>query len=162
MTSQESFTALKAAKETEIKAGQDQRDKKVQELADTDSHLAQAKQDLDDTRNSLDADQTFLMNLKETCAMTDQEYEARTKTRQEEIAACGEALNILDGDEAHDTFTKTFNFVQVAVSDRREKASALLSEAGKKFSNPRIAALSIRARLDAFADVIADIDNMNK
>jgi len=162
MQSQDAYKQLKQAKEAEIKAGQDQRDKKVQELADTDSHLAQAKQDLDDTRNSLDADQTFLMNLKETCAMTDQEYEARTKTRQEEIAACGEALNILDGDDAHDTFTKTFNFVQVAVSDRRAKASALLSEAGKKFSNPRIAALSIRARLDAFADVIADIDNMNK
>ena len=30
---------------------------KTQELADTDEHLAQAKQDLEDTRNALDADQ---------------------------------------------------------------------------------------------------------
>merc|ERR1719359_2678129 len=34
-----------------------------------------AKQDLEDTRNTLAADQKFLMNLKETCQMTDAEYE---------------------------------------------------------------------------------------
>jgi len=161
MTSQESFTALKAAKETEIKAGVDQRDKKVQELADTDSHMAAAKQDLDDTRNSLDADQTFLMNLKETCQTTDQEYQERTNTRQEEVQACSEALSILSSDDAHDTFTKTFNFMQMsAVSDRRAKAASILKSAAKKSNDPRLSALATRTRLDAFANVVKDIDVM--
>merc|ERR1719453_736348 len=53
MQNQAAYEDLKAAKEEEIKAGQAQLDTKTQELADTDQHLSQAKQDLDDTRNSL-------------------------------------------------------------------------------------------------------------
>merc|ERR1719335_377155 len=71
MTAQAAYEDLKAAKESEISAGTDQKDTKTQELADTDEKLAQAKQDLEDTRNSLAADQKFLLNLKETCQMTD-------------------------------------------------------------------------------------------
>jgi hypothetical protein len=63
MQSQTAYDDLKSAKETEIKAGEDQRDTKTQELADTDQKLAESKQDLDDTRMSMDADQVFLMNL---------------------------------------------------------------------------------------------------
>merc|ERR1719399_769498 len=94
MANQAAYEDLKAAKEAEIKAGEEQRDTKTQELADTDQKLAQAKQDLEDTTASLTADQKFLANLKETCQMTDQEWEERQKTRQEEIQAVGEALSI--------------------------------------------------------------------
>ena len=45
--------------------------------------------------------------------MTDQEFEERTKTRAEEMKAVSEALAILSSDDAHDTFTSTFNFIQV-------------------------------------------------
>merc|ERR1719352_1757471 len=123
MASQTAYEDLKASKEDEIKAGSDQKDTKTQELADTDELLAQSKQDLDDTRNSLAADQKFLMNLKETCQMTDQEFEERTKTRAEEIKAVSEALAILSSDDAHDTFTSTFNFIQKSQkkSSTREK-----------------------------------------
>merc|ERR1719262_2051251 len=55
MQNQSAYEDLKAAKESEIKAGQDQRDTKLQELADTDAKNAAAKQDLEDTRNSLSA-----------------------------------------------------------------------------------------------------------
>ena len=48
--------------------------------------------------------------------MTDQEFEERTKTRAEETKAVSEALAILSSDDAHDTFTSTFNFVQVDIS----------------------------------------------
>ena len=67
MQSQTAYEDLKATKEEEIQAGSDQKDTKTQELADTDAANAQAKQDLEDTRNSLAADQKFLLNLKETC-----------------------------------------------------------------------------------------------
>merc|ERR550537_2176665 len=147
-----------AAKEAEIKAGQDQKDTKTQEPADTDSKLAQAKQDLEDTRNSLSADQKFLMNLKETCQMTDSEWEERQKARQEEIQACSEALAILSSDDAHDTFTKTFNFAQIKVSKtgaaRRANAAKVLLAAAKATHNPQLAALAARVRLDAFTKVL--------
>merc|ERR1719377_308527 len=104
------------------------------------------------------------MNLKETCQMTDQEWEERQKSRAEEIKAVSEALAILSSDDAHDTFTKTFNFVQTKVetTDRqnRDKASALLFKAAKANGNPRLAALAARVRLDAFTKVKAAIDDM--
>merc|ERR1719160_1137003 len=53
MTNQQAYDDLKAAKETEIKAGTDQKDTKTQELADTDQKLADSKQDLDDTDQKL-------------------------------------------------------------------------------------------------------------
>merc|ERR1719263_53220 len=164
MAAQQAYEDLKAAKEAEIKAGTEQKDTKTQELADTDQKLAEDKQDLEDTRNSLSADQKFLMNLKETCQMTDQEWEERQKTRQEEIKACSEALAILSSDDAHDTFTSTFNFVQVKARTRatraRDVASKMLFSAAKKYANPRLAALASCVRLDAFTKVKAAIDEM--
>ena len=150
----------------EIKAGEEQKDTKTQELANTDSKLSQAKLDLEDTRNSLTADQKFLMNLKQTCQQTDTEWEERQRARQEEIQACSQALAILSSDDAHDTFTKTFNFVQVSKEsklqhqDARTKAATLLAAAAKKFSNPRLSTLATKVRLDAFAKVIESLDQM--
>merc|ERR1719327_2006782 len=162
MTSQSAYEDLKSAKESEISAGSDLLDTKTQELADTDAKLASDKQDLDDTRNSLAADQKFLMNLKETCQMTDQEYAERTKTRTEEIKAVSEALAILSSDDAHDTFTSTFNFLQTGQKSTREAASAKVAATARKFSNPRMSALATSMKLDAFKDVIKDIDGMVK
>merc|ERR1719235_3058322 len=160
MTSQSAYEDLKSAKESEISAGTDLKDTKTQELADTDAKLADDKQDLEDTRNSLAADQKFLMNLKETCQMTDQEYAERTKTRAEEIKAVSEALAILSSDDAHDTFTSTFNFVQTGKKSTREAAATMIAASARKFKNPRMAALSEHMRLDGFKELTKDIDGM--
>jgi len=161
MAAQKAFEDLKAAKLAEIAAGEEQKDTKTQELADTDSALAQAKQDLEDTRNSLSADQKFLMNLKETCQMTDQEWEERQKARQEEITACSEALAILSSDDAHDTFTSTFNFVQTSkTTSQRDLAAQVISKVAKAHGSPKLTALATSVRLDAFTKVKAAIDEM--
>merc|ERR1719146_30568 len=158
MTSQSAYEDLKAAKTSEISAGTDLRDTKMQELADTDAKVAADKQDLEDTRDSLSADQKFLMNLKETCQTTDQEWEERQKVRQEEMKAVSEALAILSSDDAHDTFTSTFNFLQMA--EQRTEATNALLEAASKFNNPRLSALAERMRLDNFGKITKDVDNM--
>merc|ERR1712224_1171691 len=153
MTNQKAYEDLKAAKEAEIAAGQEQIDTKTQELADTDEKNAQAKEDIEDTKKSLSADEQFLMMLKEKCAMTDGEWEQRQKTRALEMEACSKALAILSGDDAHDLFTRTFNFVQKTsegASVRRTEASALLSETARKVESPRLAALAVQVKLDAF------------
>merc|ERR1719409_1274863 len=103
------------------------------------------------------------MNLKETCQNTDQEYEERVKARQEEIKGCSEALAILSSDDAHDTFTSTFNFVQSRMtlqSRKRDEAAKVLREAGHKLNSPSLIRLAARARLDAFTKVKAAIDEM--
>jgi len=68
MKNQKAFEDLKAAKEAEIAAGQEQIDKKTGELADTDEKNAQAKEDMEDTKKSLAADEQFLLVLKDKCA----------------------------------------------------------------------------------------------
>merc|ERR1719247_2491371 len=165
MSNQRAYEDLKAAKEAEIAAGQSQIDTKTQELADTDEKNAQAKEDIEDTKKSLSADEQFLMMLKEKCAMTDSEWEERQKTRQLEMEACSKALAVLSSDDAHDLFTKTFNpsLLQkenAMHSDRRNQASKLLSSVAKKLQNPRLATLAVRVRLDAFTRVKKAIDDM--
>merc|ERR1712072_420571 len=165
MANQKAYEELKAAKEDEIAAGQEQIDTKTQELADTDEKNAQAKEDVEDTKKSLSADEEFLMMLKEKCSMTDGEWEERQKTRQLEMEAVSKALAILSGDDAHDLFTKTFNpsLLQQESSmhsERRVQASKLLSNVAQKLQNPRLATLAVRVRLDAFTRVKKAIDDM--
>jgi len=157
------YEDLKAAKEDEIKAGQAQVETKTQEHADTDEKLANAKEDLDDTRASLSADEEFLMMLKQVCAGSDSEWEERQKTRQLEMEACTKALAVLSSDEAHDMFTKTFNpaLVQTKMhSERRAAASQLLKKVALKVNSPRLAAIALKVKLDAFVEVKKAIDDM--
>merc|ERR1740117_1996533 len=165
MANQKAYEDLKAAKEAEITAGQNQVDTKTQELATTDEKNAQAKQDIEDTKNNLSADEQFLMMLKEKCAMTDGEWEERQKTRQLEMEAVSKALAVLSGDDAHDLFTKTFNpsLLQKASTsnlNRRGQASKLLKAVAKKVGTPRLATLAESVQLDAFVRVKKAIDDM--
>jgi len=165
MASQKAYEDLKAAKESEIAAGQDQIDAKTQDLATTDEKNAQAKEDITDTKASLSADEQFLMMLKEKCSLTDSEWEARQKTRQLEMEAVSKALAVLSSDDAHDVFTKTFNPALLqregsANSERRATASKLLLAVSKKLHNPRLATLAEKVKLDAFTRVKEIIDKM--
>merc|ERR1711953_1116234 len=163
MENQKAYEDLKAAKEDEIAAGQEQIDKKTAELADTDEKNAQAKEDIEDTKKSLSADEEFLMMLKEKCSMTDKEWEERQKTRQLEMEAVSKALAVLSGDDAHDLFTRTFNpaLLQEDRQDlRRVRASKLLSDVAKRLNNPKLSNLAYRVRLDAFTRVKKAIDDM--
>jgi len=165
LASQKGYDALKVAKDAEIAAGQAQIDTKTQEVAATDEKLAQSKQDIDDTRNSLSADEQFLMMLKEKCQMTDKEWDERQKTRHTEMEAVSKALAVLSSDDAHDLFTKTFNpaLLQEGAlrhSDRRARASSILSAAATRLHNPMLATLAVKVRLDAFERVKKAIDDM--
>merc|ERR1719316_1045323 len=159
------YENLKASKEAEIGAGQDQIETKTQELATTDEKNAQAKTDLEDTEASLAADKKFLENLRAQCSQMDAEWEARSKVRAEEMEAVAKALEILSGDDAHDLFTKTFNFIQMREAKskqqmRRGKASKLLASFARKTHNPKLMTLALRIRLDAFTKVKKAIDDL--
>jgi len=161
---QRAYEDLKAAKEFEIAAGKKQIDTKTQELATTDEKNAQAKEDLEDTKNTLSADEEFLMMLKEKCSVTDEEWEERQKTRQLEMQACSKALAVLSSDDAHDLFKDTFNpgFMQTEMQhpELRNKASSVLLDASKKWHSKRLSAMASRVRLDAFTAVKKAIDDM--
>jgi len=97
--------------------------------------------------------------------MTDQEWEARQKSRQTEMEAVSKALVVLSGDDAHDLFTRTFNPAllqrgRTEHSERREQASRVLSQVANKLHSPRLSALAYQVKLDAFTRVKKAIDDM--
>merc|ERR1719356_1710321 len=163
---EKAFEEIKKLKEDEIFAGQAQIEKKTEELADTDERLAHAKEDIENTKASLTADEQFLMDLKEKCQMTDQEWEARQKTRAAEMEAVSKALAILSGDDAHDTFTRPFNPALVQTGSHRyggrRQAAELLAAKASKLHSPRLAALATSMKLDAFEKVKKAIDDLVK
>merc|ERR1719389_517434 len=163
MINQEDYEGLKAAKTKEIAAGNGQIEQKSVELGETEEKHARSVQDLDDTRTTLAADTQYLANLKEQCALFDSEYAERTKTRQLEIQAVSKALAFLSSDEAQDLVSRTFGFIQVRSkqqSKRRNQVSTHLAQLARKFKDPRISTLAVRARLDAFTKVKKSIQDM--
>merc|ERR1719463_86551 len=165
LAAQDAYNELKTAKLAEIGASKKAVDMKSVELAEADEKCAQAKESLADTRDALSADQKFLLDLKEKCRMTDAEMEERTKARQAEISAVGEAIAILTEDDARDLFSSTLGFVQVNAvlnvnKKARKEAVAMLKAAAKKTGSTQLLALAATAGLDAFTKVIAAIDEM--
>merc|ERR1719171_1659895 len=161
------FKEMKAAKQKEIKAGEDLVDTKTVELAEAKEKNAQSKQDLEDTNAQKKADTEFLGNLKLKCQNADHEYEQRVKTRNEELKAVSETIAILTEDDARDLMRGATSFVQASRSASRkamtaDKIATSLRQAGKKFRDPRLMQLSISMRLDAFAKVKENIDTMVK
>merc|ERR1719261_524072 len=150
------YEELKAAKEAQIASATDQVETKTGEAAAADEKKASDKEDLEETRNSLAEDQKFLSDLQLRCQDIDSQFEERTKTRQMEIQATSKALEFLSSDEAHDLFTRTFNpalLQRSAESRGRAALSAMLMKAAKQTNDPRLSAMAVRARLDAFTEV---------
>merc|ERR1719160_15536 len=163
--SQAAYEELKAAKEAEIAAAEEQVKTKTEELATAKEKKAAAETDKEETMESLDADQKYLVNLKEKCSLTDKEYEERLKTRQLEMQAVSKAMAVLTSDDAMDTFSSTFSFIQKESmtnlkSKRRADASKLLADLARKHSNPHLMTLAMKVRLDAFEKVKQAIDDM--
>lgn len=159
------FKELKSAKTKEIDAAMAAVKSKTQTLADADDQLAQNKEDLELTRSALAADREFLADLQKRCLAKDDEFDERTKTRTEEIAAVSETIKILADDDAHDNFAKTMNFAQKAVAGtlevrRRIEAAKVLAAFGRKTGSALLLAASSRVQLDAFTEVKKAIDDM--
>lgn len=168
VSAQEAYNGLKAAKEEEIRTGQASLQDKKEQLAKADEGLAQGKEDREDTQNSLSVDQQFLVELKQKCTMTDQEWEERQKLRQAELTAVSEAISLLSSDDARDLFSKNFNrnqvsFVQlqqVGSFQVREQLAGVLSKIATRTGSPKLSALATRVKLDTFVRVKKAIDDM--
>merc|ERR1719409_2482513 len=162
------FGALKEAKTSEISAGEKMIKEKTALLGKTKVQLAEAKEDLEDTTTGMEADQSFLVDLKERCSVSDKEWEERSKTRALEIAAVGETIKILTDDDAHDLLEGTMSFLQLSSTRRtvsredfsREQASHMLLNQATKSGRRALVQLSASVRLDAFKKVEEEINGM--
>jgi DNA repair exonuclease SbcCD ATPase subunit len=156
---------LKAAKSAEIKAAQDKVFNKEEESAEALKKNEEAKETLSNMRAALEADTNFLAGLKKTCAVTDEDWEARSKMRADEIAAVSDTIAMLTGDDARDLMSKSLGFVQLRAQSQRNavqraRAVQFLAEAGKRLKSPRVAYLATRMRFDPFGKLRSGIDGM--
>merc|ERR1719221_1068583 len=89
------FKELKDAKTSEIESGEKRAEKKEDELATTANNLAEAE--------------------------ADAAFAERKQARMEEINAVSETIGILMDDTARDTFSRTYQFMQVFNSEQTHK-----------------------------------------
>merc|ERR1719199_425185 len=106
------FAELRAAKTSEIEAGEAMAERKEDELAKTDMDNAEAKEDLGQTQAQLSEDQKFLINLNKMCTEGDANFAKRKESRLNEIQAVSQTIEILTSDEARDAASTTFSFMQ--------------------------------------------------
>jgi len=163
------FQKLSASKNGEIASATEQKDSKESELADIMDKASKAKEDIEATSNTLEADKDFLAETTKNCKTEDELYAKRSKTRAAEIEALGETLDILTGDEARSLFDKTLNFLQTSVVSKstmtmqeraKSKAMARILMMSKKSKNWQMAGLAVRVKLDSFTKVKAAMDKM--
>jgi len=167
------YVELKKAKQAEIAAGKAKLKEKTFGLADSDDFLATAKEDLAMTREALSADVKFIQDLRLRCQQSDKDWELRSKTRAEEIAAVADVIAMLSDDDAFDLFGKTVDkpsvFVQLRSSNRAEAAKrarvvalvkAVADKSGSSKRSLQLLALAATAQLDAFDKVKKMIDEM--
>jgi len=161
---QKIFAELKASKLKQIALNKKQSETKAVLKADNEESKAANEKEQKNTVEQLDADSKYLMNLKKHCAAGEGEFEERVKTRNDEIKAVDQAVEILDSDDARDVFTrsldKSVSFIQT--SDSRAKASTVLYKAARDLSAPKLAAIAMSAKLDAFTEVISKLDALIK
>merc|ERR1719343_473637 len=69
--------------------------------------LAEDGNDLEETKDTLAEDQTYLAELQKGCATKDAEWEARCKVRAEELVALAETIKVLNDDDSLELFKKT-------------------------------------------------------
>merc|ERR1719446_300294 len=115
------YEELMAAKTKELKATQAAIESKTERQGETEVEIVNLKEDLDDTQKELAADKKFLAELTKGCATKTAEWEARSKTRQQELVALAETIAILNNDDALELFKKTLpapTLLQVKVSGR--------------------------------------------
>merc|ERR1719487_961584 len=141
-TAASDFAAMAKAKEEQIAVGKEKLDELQGGDAGNQKALSDAKENLKMTTEQRAADVEFLQKLKLTCNDLDAQWEARSKTRSEEIVAVSETITILTEDDNKEQLKAggvalLTSFLQVGESTsmimraRRSKAVAHLRKAAK-------------------------------
>merc|ERR1719388_308690 len=168
---QKVFDELVSAKEKEIAAATEAIESKTQRAGETAVQIVNLKNDLEDTKEELGADEVFLMELKKSCSTKATEYDERVKMRSMELVAIQETIKILNDDDALDLFKKTLpspsfvlgqSFLQVTQDqDTRDQALEKLQDLSDKNHNQvgliQLALMGKKVSFDKIIKMIEDL-----
>jgi len=150
------FEELLASKNAEIGAAEKEVDSlKEQESANAQA-AAQSKEELIKARNALATNTDRLVDLKKGCADKTAEYDTATKGRQLELEAIGQAIKILNDDDALDLFKKTLpspSLVQKDKSGEDDPAAQVWAQ----LDAPSFVELSAKPALAPVVKLVADM-----
>eukprot|EP00913_Durusdinium_trenchii_P003584 g3316.t1 len=126
------------------------------------SALVRWKSDLADTEAAREEDQKVLLSLHSSCDKKASAWEARVKTRAEELLAIDETVKVLDSDDARNSLRKALpetSFLQVDSEDRKARAlQGLLRQAPG--SGADLLLLALKGQKIGFDKVVQMIDSM--
>merc|ERR1719293_368454 len=101
------FEGLVQAKNKEIEALTSVVEAKTKQIGELGVAIVTMNQDLAVTQETLAEDKAFLADLSKSCATKTSEWEARSKTRAEELLALADTIKVLNDDDALELFKKT-------------------------------------------------------
>jgi len=145
---------------------------KLTKVGELKVSIAEMKNDAGDTAEALAADQKFLAELEKGCATKTGEWEARSKTRSDELVALADTIKILNDDDALELFKKTLpsasaSLVQVQVSTASQRLRALQAIRkgmqnlpSKDRAGLDLISLALHGKKAGFEQVIKMIDEM--
>merc|ERR1719174_1078963 len=97
---------MKSSKEKEIEFADESIDTKKERSGTLAVEIVQAKDGIEDSAAEAAKAEKFAATLVAQCAAKKKEWAERCKMRADEIAAIGEAISILNDDDALDVFKK--------------------------------------------------------
>jgi len=166
-TAKETYEAMMAAKTKEVNTLTQQIEEEMMRLGELSVLLAEDGNDLEETKDTLAEDQTYLAELQKGCVTKDAEWEARSKLRAEELVALAETIKTLNDDDALELFKKTlpgpsasFAQLQERSGVSRARAAAVLRNAPHRGPEIDLVLLALQGKAAGFEKVIKLIDEM--
>merc|ERR1719313_1933030 len=181
------FAELKETKDGEVSLASEAIKSKETRIGELAVALVSGQDDIEDTQQELADNQNFLASLQKACPSKQKEWDAREKSRAEEVSAISQAIEILNSDDALETFKKAvptgfleegsvrrYGFLQQqnSLASRVQRAQALLAGvAGNREHSNRMelvlymarSKLRLEARLGsrgAFGNITGMVDDM--
>jgi len=160
------YDALMAAKAKEIATNQKALETKTERSGQVAVDIVNLEEELDDTANALRSDKAFLANLGSSCDTKKAEWEERSKTRGEELAAVADTIRLLNDDDSLELFKKTLpspSFMQMKFTSKAVKQQVLRilkSAKGNKDPKMDLVMLALAGKANNFDKVLKMIDEM--
>mmetsp|Transcript_142441 Transcript_142441/g.455293 ORF Transcript_142441/g.455293 Transcript_142441/m.455293 type:complete len:723 (+) Transcript_142441:105-2273(+) len=168
-----SYEELVAAKKKEVAAVSKAIEQKLGRISTLGVKIAEMKNDLGDSAQSLDEDKKFFAAMETNCASKTGIHEEEMKMRSQEIVALADTIKILNDDDALDLFKKTLSsasmsFVQVqsTLSLQRKEVMAVLAQVRERVQVSQgrhridIVMLALSGKKIGFEKIITMIDEL--
>merc|ERR1719329_711981 len=162
-----SFESLEASKKKEIDALTKAIESKTMRVGELGVKLAEAENDLEDTKEGLAEDKKFLANLDTNCELKKKEWAAYKEMQGTEALALADTIKVLNDDDALELFKKTLpaagsSFVQVQVTSTevRKRAAHALKSGHKGDPRLDLIELAMHGGKIGFGKILKMIDNL--